>query len=502
MRNTLIPIVISLFAGALAAQAQFMIQTRPSIATDVDPEFKIAVGDVNGDGFPDLVGANMGGTMPGVQNTLYLNDGFGGFVDVTATHLPQVVDWTGAVALGDVDFDGDLDIFFGNTSTQPSSLYLNDGTGHFTDVTATQMPALARTIYAAKFVDFDRDGDLDIIAREKILVNDGLGNFTDLTTVYAPPAMGAINAWGMAVGDLNGDGAPDVMFGINSNVTLPVLWLNNGQGYFTNASGNLPGPLYVGGDFSFGDVDFDGDLDVFVQGYARQSQLWLNDGTGVFTNVTATNLPALVEFCFSSALADLDLDGDLDIVEFVGANVAGQTRILRNSGLGVFTLDLTAAPTVTMSSSCGAVADLDLDGDLDLVFGNWNTINPANSQNSVWLNLQRHCQAPVPPTLGNVYGVEFSAQPYANASTLLLPFLSLQAPTAPVSIPGLGWTVMPAVGLQPLGIGLTTAATGTFTLQLGVPNLPTLCGLPLLLQALVVEPFGLALTNTFGDVVQ
>ena len=78
-----------LSAGSLAAQAQFFAPTRPAMATDLNPEFKLGVGDVNGDLFPDIVCANMGGTVPGVHNTLYLNDGLGGFLDVTATHLPQ-----------------------------------------------------------------------------------------------------------------------------------------------------------------------------------------------------------------------------------------------------------------------------------------------------------------------------------------------------------------------------------------------------------------------------
>lgn len=488
--------VLGAIAGALTAQSQFFAPVRPAIATDANPEFKIAVGDVDGDGFPDIVCANMGGNMPGTQNSLYLNDGFGGFLDVTATHLPQVVDWTGAVALGDIDFDGDLDIFFGNTSSQPSTLYVNDGTGHFTDVTATQLPVLARQIYCAKFVDIDHDADLDLIAREKILVNDGLGNFTDVSTVNAPPGTGQINAWGMAVGDVNGDGHVDVMFGINSTVTPPVLWLNNGLGSFTNASANLPGAIYVAGDFQLGDLDFDGDLDVFLQSYARPSQLWRNDGTGVFTNVSATNLPPLTEYSYTSALADVDLDGDLDIVLFNGANVPSQTRILRNDGLGVFTVDPSAAPVMTMSSSCGAVADLDLDGDPDLVFGNWN------AQNGIWLNQHRHCYAAAAPTIGSTYNVDFSSRPGYGPSTAVLPLLSIFPPIAPLHLPGFGYTAISPATVLPLGTGVTAAATGMFQLALPIPNNAALHGLPLLLQGLVVENNVLSLTNTFGDRVQ
>lgn len=485
-----------LSAGSLAAQAQFFAPTRPAMATDLNPEFKLAVGDVNGDLFPDIVCANMGGTVPGVQNTLYLNDGLGGFVDVTATHLPQVVDWTGAVALGDIDHDGDLDIFFGNGQGQASRLCANDGTGHFTDVSAAQLPPMTRTIYCAKMVDIDHDGDLDIIAREKVLVNDGLGFFTDMSSTNAPP--GTVNAWGMAVGDVNGDSHVDVMFGINSNTVPPVLWLNDGTGVFTNASANLPSAVYVGGDFQLGDLDFDGDLDVFLQAYARPSKLWLNDGLGVFTDATATNLPALTEFTFASALGDIDLDGDLDIILINGANVAGQTRILRNNGQGVFAVDPTAVPVATMASSCGDVADLDLDGDLDIVFGNWN------AQNVVWLNQHRHCYAAAAPTLGNPYTVTFSSQPGYGPSTAVLVAVSIFPPGPAQLLPNYGYTVLQVNTVVSLGIGLTSASNGQSSFVMPIPNDPGMSGLALLWQGVVVEQQGLvlSLTNAFGDQVQ
>lgn len=485
-----------LSVGSLTAQAQFFAPTRPPMATDQNPEFKLAVGDVNGDLFPDIVCANMGGTLPGMQNSLYLNDGLGGFVDVTATHLPQAVDWTGAVALGDIDFDGDLDIFFGNGNGQASRLYANDGTGHFTDVSAAQLPPIVRTFYCAKMVDIDHDADLDIIAREKVLLNDGLGNFTDVSATNAP--VGNVNAWGMAVGDVNGDGHVDVMFGINSATVPAVLWLNDGTGVFTNASANLPGAVYVGGDFQFGDVDLDGDLDVFLQSYARPSKLWLNDGLGVFTDATATNLPALTDYTFNSALGDLDSDGDLDIVLINGANVAGQTRILRNNGAGVFTVDATAVPVVNMASSCGAVADLDLDGDLDIVFGNWN------AQNVVWLNQHRHCYAAAAPTLGNTYTVTFTSQPGYGPSTAVLAAVSIYPPGPAQLLPNYGYTVMQLSTVVSLGVGLTTAGSGQFSFNMAIPNDAGMVGLPLLWQGIVVENQGLilSLTNAFGDHVQ
>ncbi len=490
-----LPFVAIALAGGLPAQAQFLAPTRPPMPADNAPEFKLAVGDVDGDGFPDLVCANMGGTMPGTQNTLYLNDRAGGFVDVTATHLPQVVDWSGAVALGDVDGDGDLDIFFGNQASQPSTLYQNDGTGRFTDVTGAQLPFLARTIYCAKFVDIDGDRDLDLVARERILQNDGRGFFTDVTSTHSPNA--SINAWGMAVGDVDGDGDQDVLFGINSTTVAPVLWLNNGLGVFTDAGANLPGPIYVAGDFTLADIDWDGDLDVFLQSYARPSQLWRNNGQGVFTNVSATQIPAIQEFTYSSAMADMDGDGDPDIVLFNGANVAGQTRLLRNDGTGVFVDAPGAVAPAIMNSTCGALADLDRDGDLDIVFGNWN------AQNAVWLNLHRQGHAPQAPMIGATWTVDWYSRPGYGPSVAVLPFLSVQPPTPLTAFPPYGFSLVPPASAVVGALGITGAASGHHAMTVAVPNNPGLVGLALLLQGLVVEDaWTLRLTNTLVDRVR
>src|SRR5262249_40283351 len=144
---------------------------------------------------------------PGLQEKLFLSDGTGGYRDVTATNLPQVNNWTGALAIGDFDRDGDLDIFFGNYSNQQSCLYLNDGTGKFTDASTTNLPLggmLGKTIYACAAVDFDLDGDLDLVARDIVMLNNGSGVFTDVSATAAPGAL-PYSPWGMAVGDFNFD---------------------------------------------------------------------------------------------------------------------------------------------------------------------------------------------------------------------------------------------------------------------------------------------------------
>ncbi|MCI0586491.1 MAG: FG-GAP-like repeat-containing protein, partial [Planctomycetes bacterium] len=127
---------------ASRAPAQPFGFTHQMLPADADGTMAVALGDVDGDGDLDAFVGNAFGQ----QNRLYLNGGSGVFTDVTATNLPALIDDTGAVALGDVDGDGDLDAFVGNGlafgGSGQNRLYLNGGTGVFTDVTATNLPAL------------------------------------------------------------------------------------------------------------------------------------------------------------------------------------------------------------------------------------------------------------------------------------------------------------------------------------------------------------------------
>ena len=104
----------------------------------------------------DLV---FGNHVPPQQDRLYLNDGAGNFTDVTATRMPPDSDHTYALAVGDVDGDGDPDLVFGNYRAQ-SRLYLNSGTGNFI-VTTPHMPRNSDLTVAVALGDVDGDGSLD-----------------------------------------------------------------------------------------------------------------------------------------------------------------------------------------------------------------------------------------------------------------------------------------------------------------------------------------------------
>jgi hypothetical protein len=175
----------------------------------------LALADVDGDGDLDLFAGNEDG------NLLFINDGTGHFADESATRLPQGINMeTRKVTFGDADGDNDADVLLSNVAFLPGKnpqnrLYLNDGTGYFSDATATNLPADTYHTIDAIFEDVDLDGDLDLVVGNvfggplQVYQNDGNGVFSDATT----EVLGLnyhLDALGLIAADLNGDGLRDL----------------------------------------------------------------------------------------------------------------------------------------------------------------------------------------------------------------------------------------------------------------------------------------------------
>ena len=175
----------------------------------------LAMADVDGDGDMDLFEGNENG------NVLFINDGNGFFTDETNQRLPGGLNIeTRKVTFGDVDDDGDMDIFLSNVAfipgkNQQNRLFLNDSTGHFTDVSSTHLPADNDLTIDAIFEDVDLDGDPDLVvcnvfgAPIKLYRNDGSGHFSLATfTVFGQTYIR--DALGVIAEDFNGDGLKDL----------------------------------------------------------------------------------------------------------------------------------------------------------------------------------------------------------------------------------------------------------------------------------------------------
>ena len=204
-------------AARAPAQQQFAELGKRHLPADVKRTAAVVVGDVDVDGDLDLVVGNVG------QDQLYLNNGSGTFTDATAARMPVANDNTRALALGDVDGDGDLDLVVGNgtyAGGQQNRLYLNNGSGTFTDATAARMPVDNDRTLALALGDVDGDGDLDLVVgnygqQNRLYLNNGSGTFTDATAARMPVAIDITTS--LALGDVDGDVDLDIVFGYHQD---------------------------------------------------------------------------------------------------------------------------------------------------------------------------------------------------------------------------------------------------------------------------------------------
>jgi len=297
------------------------------------------------------------------------------FADVTATNLPVLEGPSMDAALVDVDGDGDLDVVIA-VEYGINRLLINNGHGVFSDQTHQRMPAVAHDSEDVGVADFDGDGDPDLVFvseetyANELLLNDGSGHFVNASERLGGDFGGVSNA--LHVADIDLDGSPDLVIG---NAGQNEIKLNDGRGWFVSAPDRLPMRGGATQDVELGDLDGDGDLDI-VEGKENANPVLLNDGSGFFTYADdRIELRTDLEETREADLGDVDCDGDLDVyyanVHHVVPNSDPEDRLLINNGEGYFS-DETALrlPGDNFDSWEVDFIDLDCDGDLDIVTGN------------------------------------------------------------------------------------------------------------------------------------
>ncbi|MCL5105036.1 MAG: FG-GAP-like repeat-containing protein [Armatimonadetes bacterium] len=319
----------------------------------------VAWGDYDGDGDMDLA---ISGDGPDNRPCKVFRNDSGRFTDIGAS-LPALA---ALLVWGDYDNDGDMDLAlcgWNGYSGYFTAIYRNDN-GTFTDIKASLVPAYGSVAWG----DYDNDGDLDLIVtgannssmyHSSNLYRNDDGVFNDAGALLIPVGGGS-SAWG----DYDNDGDLDLLInGAVPNTAVSKLYRND-RGMFVDS-----GALFAGstGNVAWGDFDNDGDLDLAIIGYTGSStdylmKIYRNDA-GIFVDIQA-GLPGLYG---KLAWGDYDNDGDIDLA-ISGATSTNWdavliTRIYRND-LGTF---VDAGLGLPAASRPVAFADYDNDGDLDLM---------------------------------------------------------------------------------------------------------------------------------------
>jgi Leucine-rich repeat (LRR) protein len=365
----------------------------------------IAIADVNGDGWQDiLVGRNSFDDEP---HQVLIGNGDGTFQDtIVNLYFPGISNKelqsssSGGIAVADVNDDGFPDIVdFGSSYVY---LWTNKGNGTFQDPVRLS-DNYTRGLNAVAIADVNGDGMPDLVLgiyseseklafginprSDKLLLNNGDGTFQYPVDL---PRTGGTLTINIALADVNGDEAPDILIANadGQKSKSSQLLLNNGDGTFQDPV-RLPGDdivTFIGDDMggiavdsismcagiAVGDLNGDDKPDILMGG-ATNLVLWRNKGDGTFED--SVELANLSSYC-SIALADMNDDGILDIV------VGFPAEVLIGNGDGTFKDPVGLPCRVAMDPSSIAVVDVDNDGKPDIVIG-----NSGRQSNQLLINL-------------------------------------------------------------------------------------------------------------------
>ncbi len=371
--------------------------------SDVGYHHGAAFSDVNGDGLYDLFVSNAAGVQSD-PDLLYVNQGSIIFSEQAGARGTSDIGSTHTILSADIDNDSDMDALFsnmpidGNWSLAQNNLYANDGTGNFTNISGTSGLTQQSGSRSALALDIEGDGDLDIYsvnwgAQNELFLNDGTGNFTQVTRGAEGPVGDTSAKQGVTAGDVDGDGDIDIY--VSRREATNWLFINDGSGNFTEQASTRG--VAVGGrthGSTFADIDNDGDLDLFVANFGYPGQplpllgVFINNGTGQFTDLT--NVYNIQVSAYTAAFGDVDNDADLDLYLVRNDEKDPGTRLklyLNDGSGGLSPASVPGLEIAALDARTAVYADIENDGDIDWFVtcaDGWNYMlrNDTNNSNN------------------------------------------------------------------------------------------------------------------------
>jgi RHS repeat-associated protein len=368
------------------ASAPLVNPTRLSFDSSTTPQYlsQMVVGDISGDWVPDLIALTSTGL------SVRLNYGDGTYAD------PFTVGLTGnnqAIVAGDLNGDGAQDIVVAS-NTGALTIVMSDGKGKFLAPQASLSVGGNPTTLMLQ--DLNGDGKLDLVSTNtsannvSVLFGTGTGGFT----TGANYAVGT-SPQAMSIGDLNGDGKLDIAVANTGSNSVSVL-LNSGTGRFAAAVNYAltASPTAV----AIGDVNGDGKRDLVVGTNSATDNLWVFSGqAGALPLTTPQKYTFGTQAVMAVAIADMDGDGKLDVVATTGtmANSYGSKVYVQLAGATTFAVKQRYQFNAYYNAGALTLADMDLDGAIDIV-----TVDNINSRPEAVVRLNDRLRLTLPQGLG------------------------------------------------------------------------------------------------------
>lgn len=387
-------------AGILLQNGLF----RP-VENDIQLNFEnqqgVSWGDLDGDGDEDIASPSFtNNAQQTVPPVFYENMGNG--KDFTRRDLSVLQNENTAVSRGinlfDFNNDGKMDMYITRSANAiPDLLLINNGAWDFTKNVVTPTEPYNTSFRSSAAADYDKDGLVDVFvgnSNAQTLNNLLLRNSNGTSLIEI--AAGALtsdlgDSRNVSWIDYDNDNDQD-MFVLNSTANPPYrLYKNNGDGTFTKVTGLIFDTeiITTPRTVSWGDIDNDGDFDLYVGSQSTSvspnanDRLYQNNGNGTFTSIGGVVAESSTA-TFGSCFGDIDNDGDLDLIAINN----GANSIFLNNGSGIFSKyavqELATHPTITEIG--GALADFDKDGFLDFYPSKGQT-TAADLPNFLYRNL-------------------------------------------------------------------------------------------------------------------